>query len=110
MMRSVIAVTSFRRDGCGGLAVRWCPASLRKLVSAVHYLCPRNLRRWYKLHPHGHSFSLEMIELSLLAFLLMVGGTAVYPSLAFGQNAIDQAGQIAGHGLDGFDASQASAQ
>ena len=52
------------------------------------------------------SLGLKLGQITRLAVALEVFGSAIDPCLTFGEQAVDDTGQVAGHGLNGFGAAK----
>jgi hypothetical protein len=53
-----------------------------------------------ELEAFGKRFGLQTGQFQFGAFLFELGGSAVHPGLTFGEQPVDQDGQVAGHGFD----------
>ena len=73
-----------------------------RLVRGVFGAAAGDLGDGYQLHAEFGSFPPQCKQLSFGPLACKVSSTTVYIRLALGEQPIDQACQVARHGLDGF--------
>jgi hypothetical protein len=80
-----------------------CPLSRNFFV---HPGIGTGLGRWHEGHSEIACLALEHGEFTFLTAALELCRTSVHPSLSLGDEAVEETGQVARHGFNGFDPSQ----